>query len=56
MRMFNKKRLTISLLLFILVAFLLILINMGIFTQSRYETTVTSQNNISTAIYLLDDT
>ena len=29
---------------------------MDIFTSSRYETHVTSTNNISTAIYLLDDT
>ena len=56
MRMFNKRRLIISLSLFILVAILLYLINMGVFTLSRYETTVSSQNSIRTAIYLLDDT
>jgi hypothetical protein len=56
MKMFNKKRLSISLMLFILVGLLLIFISMDIFTSSRYETAVTSQNSIRTAIYLLDDT
>lgn len=56
MKMFNKKRLILSIILFILVAMLLIIIKMDVFTLSRYETTVTSQNNIQTAIYLLDDT
>ena len=55
MKMFNKKRLTISISLFILVIILLIFISMDIFTSSRYETHVTSNNSISTAIYLLDD-
>ncbi len=56
MKMFNKKRLSISLMLFILVGLLLIFLSMDIFTSSRYETAVTSQNSIRTAIYLLDDT
>ncbi len=56
MKMFNKKRLSISLMLFILVELLLIFLSMDIFTSSRYETAVTSQNSIRTAIYLLDDT
>ncbi len=56
MKMFNKKRLSISLMLFILVGLLLIFLSMDIFTSYRYETAVTSQNSIRTAIYLLDDT
>lgn len=56
MRMFNKKRLILSIILFILVAMLLIIIKMDVFTLSRYESTASSQNSIRTAIYLLDDT
>jgi hypothetical protein len=55
MKKFNKKRLTISIVLFILVIILLLFISMDIFTLSKYENTVSSQNSISTAIYLLDD-
>jgi hypothetical protein len=54
--MFNKKRLILSIILFILVAMLLIIIKMDVFTLSRYESTASSQNSIRTAIYLLDDT
>ena len=46
MKMFNKKRLSISLMLFILVGLLLIFLSMDIFTSSRYETAVTSQNSV----------
>lgn len=56
MMRFNRRRLSISLLLFVLVGILLLFINMDIFTLSRYESVATSQNSISTAVYLLDDT
>lgn len=56
MKMFNKRRLEISIMLFILVVMLLVFIKMDVFTLSRYESTVTAQNSISTAMYLLDDT
>lgn len=55
MKLFNKKRLIISGLLSILVIFLIFLISTDIFTLSRYETRVTSQNSITTAVYLLND-
>ena len=55
MKMFNKKRLIISLVLFILVVVLLIFIKMDVFTMSRYENSVTAENSIRTAIYLVDD-
>lgn len=53
---FNRKRLIISMVLIILVIILLIFIKMDVFTFSRYENTVSSQNSISTAIYLVEDT
>jgi len=56
MRRFNRKRLTISLVLFSLVAILMILISMDVFTLSRYETQVSSEHSLSTAVYLLKDT
>ena len=56
MMKFNRKRLSISIMLIILVIVLLLFINMDIFTQSRYESVVSSQNSISTAVYLLEDT
>lgn len=55
MKRFNRKRLILSMSLLVLVIVLLIFIGMDVFTQSRYESVATSQNNISTAIYLLDD-
>lgn len=55
MNLFNRKRLIISGSLLILVIALLFLLNLNIFTYSRYETHVTSQNSISTAVYLVDD-
>ena len=55
MRMFNRKRLIISGILLLLVVALLLLLSSGIFTYSRYETTVSSQNSITTAVYLLSD-
>ena len=55
MKYFSKKRLILSGVLIILVGTLLIFINSGIFTYSRYETHVTSQNSITTAVYLLSD-
>ena len=55
MKRFNKKRLIISLTLLLLVIVLLIIISLDIFTYSRYEKQVSSTNNLSTAVYLLDD-
>jgi len=55
MKSFNKKRLFISLSLSLLVIILLVFIGTDIFTYSRYETNVTSQNSITTAVYLLSD-
>jgi len=52
---FNKKRLTLSTLLFSLVLILLIFIKMDVFTLSRYESKVMAQNSVSTAVYLVDD-
>ena len=56
MKAFNRKNLMLSGLLIVLVIALLLLIKSGLFTYSRYETHVTSQNSITTAVYLLDDT
>ncbi len=55
MRFFDKKRLMISGVLFVLVIALLLFIGSDIFTYSRYETNLTSQNSITTAVYLLSD-
>ena len=55
MKSFNKKRLIISGALFLLVIVLLLLISSDIFTYSKYETHLTSQNSITTAVYLLND-
>jgi len=56
MMRFNRKRVSTSIMLFVLVILLLMFINMDIFTQSRYESKIVSQNSISTAVYLLEDT
>lgn len=53
---FNRRRLSISLIFLCSVIILLIFINMDIFTLSRYESVANSQNSISTAVYLLEDT
>ncbi len=55
MMKFDKKRLSLSIAFLVLVAVLFLFIKMDIFTLSRYETTVTAQNSIRTAIYLLND-
>lgn len=55
MKAFNKKRLIISGILILLVIALLLFISSDMFTYSRYETTVSSQNSIKTAVYLLND-
>ena len=55
MRFFNKKRLIISGVFSILVILLIVLFGTGGFTLSRYETHLTSQNSITTAVYLLSD-
>lgn len=55
MKAFNKKRLIISGIFVLLVIVLLIIVSLDIFTYSRYETVVTSQNSITTAVYILDD-
>jgi len=56
MKRFNKKRLIVSMILLILVAILLVFVKTDIVTLSKYESTATSQNEIRTAIYLLEDT
>ena len=56
MMKFNKKRLSVSIAFFVLVVVLLLFINMNVFTLSRYQSTMTAQNSIRTAIYLLNDT
>lgn len=56
MKVFNKKRLIISGVLIILIVMLILLINSGIITYSKYETNLSSQNALTTAVYLLDDT
>ena len=55
MKYFSSKRLIISGVFIVLVVMLLVLISSDLFTYSRYETNVTSQNSITTAVYLLDD-
>lgn len=55
MKTFNKKRLIVSGVFSILIILLLVFMGKGVFTYSRYETHLTSQNSISTAIYLLSD-
>lgn len=52
---FNSRRLKISLVMMILVMLLFACMSLDIFTLSKYETTITSSNNITTAIYLLND-
>ena len=55
MGVFNKKRLMTSGLFCILIVALLLFISSDIFTYSKYETHLESQNSITTAIYLLND-
>ena len=55
MKTFNKKRLLISGSFMLLVIVLLLFVGSGIFTYSRYESHVSSQSSISTAVYLLSD-
>ena len=55
MKTFNKKRLIISGTFMLLVIVLLIIVSLDVFTYSRYETVLTSQNSITTAVYLLED-
>ena len=55
MGVFNKKRLITSGLFCILIVALLLFISSDIFTYSKYETHLESQNSITTAIYLLND-
>ncbi len=55
MKHFNRKRLIISGVLVVSVIVLILLIGSDVFTYSRYETHVTSQNSITTAMYLLSD-
>jgi hypothetical protein len=56
MKKFDSRRLKISFALIFLVVMLIFFMKLDIFTLSRYETTVTSSNNLVTAIYLLNDT
>ena len=55
MKKFNRRRLIISGVLLILVIVLIVFLKLDIFTYSIYEKQVTSNNNLNTAIYLLDD-
>ena len=55
MKRFNRRRLIISGILLILVIVLIVFIKLDAFTYSKYEKQVTSNNNLNTAIYLLDD-
>ena len=55
MKMFDSRKLKMSITLIILVIMLMFLINMDIFTLSRYESKVVSSNSLTTAIYLLND-
>ena len=55
MEKFNKRRLVISGVLLVLVIVLMIFIDTDVFTFSKYERTVTSNNDLNTAVYLLDD-
>jgi len=52
---FNKNRLIISGILLFLVVVLIVFIDTDVFTFSRYERNVTSNNDLHTAIYLLKD-
>ena len=55
MKKFNRRRLIISGVLLILVIVLIVFLKLDIFTYSIYEKQVTSNNDLNTAIYLLDD-
>lgn len=55
MKMFNKKRLKISLCLSFLIILLIALMQLNLFTESRYESIMTTSDAINTAIYLLND-
>ena len=55
MKLFNKKRLILSGILCFLVISFIVLMSTDILTLSRYETHLTSQNSITTAVYLLSD-
>lgn len=52
---FNKNRLIISGVLLLLVIVLIVFIDTDVLTFSKYERSVTSNNDLHTAIYLLDD-
>ena len=55
MKKFNRRRLIISGVLLILVIVLIVFLKLDIFTYSIYEKQVTSNNDLNTAVYLLDD-
>lgn len=55
MEKFNKRRLIISGVLFALVIVLLVFINTDVVTFSKYERVIESNNDLNTALYLLDD-
>ena len=55
MKRFNRHRLIISGVLLILVIVLIIFLKLDVFTYSKYEKMVSSNNDLNTAIYLLDD-
>ena len=55
MKEFNRRRLIISGVLLILVIVLIVFLKLDIFTYSIYEKQVTSNNDLNTAVYLLDD-
>ncbi len=55
MKAFNKKRLIVSGVFSLLIILLIVIMSTDIFTYSRYESQLTSQNSITTAIYLLND-
>ena len=55
MKKFNRRRLIISGVLLILVIVLIAFIKLDIFTYSIYEKQVTSNNDLNTAIYLLEN-
>ena len=52
---FDSQRLKLCITLMFLVIILFACLNLDIFTISRYETKIASSNNITTAIYLLND-
>ena len=56
MKRFNRKRLKLSLVLFLLVGALMIFMSMDVMTLSRYESHATSENSLATAMYLVNDT